>query len=91
MKWNKLAIISVVVILSISYIYSRYNQNQLSQELKQTELIECKTRADFDCNLINIYHNECFQASNRSEFKIRSFHANEYRQCLHKKVGKSVN
>jgi len=82
MKWNKLATIAVIAIVSISYIYSSIHRTQLSGEIKQKELENCAKRGEIDCMIIKSYHDECFDSSYRAEFKIRSFHTDEYQACL---------
>jgi len=48
-------------------------------------LLACGKDGGLDCNIIETYHDDCFASSYRAEFKIRSFHAEEYRACLDKK------
>lgn len=86
MKWNKFSIISVIVILSISYVYSGVNRNQLSNKVKSAELEHCSNSGRYNCSLIETYHAECFSRSDRAELKIRSFHTDEYRACMDKNL-----
>lgn len=87
MKWSKKSIVVVLAILSISYFYSSFQRNKLSNEIKRKELENCSKNENYDCNLINNYHDECFNTAYRSEYKIRSFHTDAYRTCLSKKIG----
>lgn len=89
MKWSKFGIISVIAILSISYVYSNMKQKQLSDDVLKMEMAACAKNGAFDCNLITRYHDECFAASVRAELKTRSFHEDEYRACIRNKSGLS--
>jgi len=85
MKWSKYSIIFVIMILTISYIYSSIKRNELSKEVRDSALESCAKNDRQDCDIVEKYHDDCFDSSYRSELKIRSFHYQEYRACLEKR------
>ena len=90
MKWNKTAVIVVVVLFSASYVYSTVKRSQLSSDVEQRQLAACLEGKGRDCHLISEYHADCFDASYRAEFKIREFRRGEYADCMSRKIGQHV-
>jgi hypothetical protein len=86
MKWNKKWLIVVLIIFSISYFYSSYNDRKLSNQIKEKKLASCIEQHLYDCSLIELYHRECFDLSYRSEYKLKEFHPAEYDSCLNTKI-----
>ena len=87
MKWNRTAVIAVIVIFSISYGYSSVMRMQLSNDVEKEWLAECMDKEGRDCNLISEHHDECFDSSYRAEFRIREFRRGEYADCISTKTG----
>jgi hypothetical protein len=86
MKWSRNGLIVVLVILSISFIISSRSERKLSKKIKQKKLKSCIEQKLNTCELIELYHNECFSLSYRSEYKLKDFYPAEYDSCLHKKI-----
>jgi hypothetical protein len=90
LKWNKTAVIAVIVILSVSYMYSTIKRSQLSNDVEQGQLAACSEDEGRDCHLISEYHDECFDSSYRAEFRIRELRRGEYADCMSRKIGQHV-
>ena len=86
MKWDRMAIVAVVVLFTLSYAYSGIKRLQLSGETRDAEEAACEQTKAFDCVLIERYHDECFDPSYRAEYRIRSFHVDEYRACMDSRI-----
>jgi len=86
MKWSKTAVLIIVSIFSISYIYSSIKYIQLSNEIEEKKLKVCVKQKIYDCELISKYHEDCFKSSYRSEYRIRDFHTDEYHSCIDRKI-----
>ncbi len=82
MKWDKTAVLAVIAIFSISYLYSSIRQWQLSNKVEAEKLRACEARGGNDCGLIPKYHDDCFESSYRAEFRIRTFRYDEYNRCI---------
>lgn len=82
MNWSKTAVIVVIAVFAVSYGYSAIKRMHLSGEVQETERKACAKQGAFDCDLIAKYHDECFEPSYRAEYRIKSFHADEYRACI---------
>jgi hypothetical protein len=86
MKWNKGTIIAVLAILLISYAYSTMKSGQLGDDIKAEKLRICSEEGRYDCGLIEQYHDECFDLSYRSQYKMKEFHPGEYERCMNSKI-----
>lgn len=91
MKWNKAGLIVVLIILTVSFIYSSYNKKKLSNQIKEKKMKSCVEHNLYNCDLIELYHKECFDLSYRSEYKIKDFHPAEYDKCLNTKIKQHVD
>ena len=91
MKWTKAAVIAVIAIFSVSYVYSSIKRMQLSTEIETAEMNACNNKGGSDCDLIANYHDDCFEPSYRAEYRIRTFHAREYRVCMDTKLDRHRN
>jgi hypothetical protein len=91
MKWTKSAILVVIAVLAISYVYSSTGERKLSNDVKNEKLSECTKLGSIDCDLISKYHDECFKASYRAELKIRQLHRDEYNSCIDSKINQPIN
>ena len=78
--------LAVVAIVSASWVYSTLKRMQLSDEVQAAERAACARKGGFDCDLIAKYHDECFESSYRAEYRIRSFHDDEYRVCIESRM-----
>ena len=90
MKWDKTAIVAVVVIFSASYVYSSIKRMQLSDDVEREQLARCAEQGGRTCQLVTEHHDDCFDASYRAEFRIREFRQAEYADCLAEKNSQSV-
>jgi hypothetical protein len=86
MTWSRTAVLAVIAIFTVSYVYSSIKRTQLSNTVKEAEGEACAKKGNYNCNLIATYHNECFEQSYRAEYRIRSFHASEYHACIENKI-----
>ena len=86
MKWSKTAVLIIISIFSISYIYSSIKHVQLSNKIEEKKLKVCEEQNIYDCGLISQYHNDCFNASYRTVYRIRDFHPDEYHSCINRKI-----
>lgn len=85
-KWDKAAVLAVVAIFSVSYVYSSIRKTQLSNDVEEEKRKVCFKQGRYDCGLISRYHNECFNSSYRAEYRIRDFHFDEYNNCIDSKI-----
>ncbi len=90
-KWSRSAVLAVIAIFAVSYGYSTIERIQLSNEVQEEERASCAKEGSFDCDLVAKYHDECFGQSYRAEYRIRSFHADEYRVCIEDKIAKHLD
>jgi hypothetical protein len=90
MKWSRSAVLAVIAILAVFYIYSSIKRSQLSNDVREAERGACVKNGKFDCDLIAKYHDECFESSYRAEYRIRSFHASEYHACIEKRASQHL-
>jgi hypothetical protein len=86
MKWTGKALVAVLAILAISFVYSGLKSRELSGRVKAQRLRSCSEQKLYDCGLIKRYHAECSDKSYRSHLKIREFHPAEYDWCLESKI-----
>jgi hypothetical protein len=82
--------LAMIVILSVSYVYTSVRRIQLSNEVEKAKRKVCSEQGDYDCELISKYHDECFSLSYRAEFRTRSFHPGEYNDCIDGKLGQTL-
>jgi len=91
MKWNKTAVLAVVAIIFVSYVYSSIREMQLSREVAEEKRKGCSEQSNYDCELISKFHDECFEASYRAEYRIRKFHSGEYNNCVDQKIAQHLS
>jgi len=90
-KWNKMAVVTVLMILAGSYIYSALGRSRLSKEVETNKLALCSKQSSYGCELVSKYHGTCFDTSYRAEFRTKSFYQDEYNKCMDKKISEAVN
>jgi hypothetical protein len=83
MKWTKQWVVLIALIFSASYIYTSFSTNKLSSQIKKNKLKTCSENDN--CEIIEVYHNECFKKSYRSYMRTMRFYENEYDECIEKK------
>ena len=91
MKWSKSALLGVIVIFFISFVYSGIKDKQLSNKVKEEKLRICSEQGSYDCGLISRYHDECFSSSYRAQYKIKKFYYDEYNNCISSKIEQRLN
>lgn len=82
MKWNKTSVLVVLAVLLGSFFYTSIKDKSLSDEVLESKLKDCTEQANYDCQLIHKYHDDCFSSSYRAELRIKQFRHAEYDACL---------
>ena len=90
MKWTKQTAVIVIAILSLSYIYTSYNTNKLSDEIKKDRWDRCTDKGHEHCDLILKYHDECFTRANQAQYRVRTFRSAEYNKCIEKNIERYI-
>jgi len=85
-KWTRSSVVVVGVVLAVSYGYSGIREMQLSNKVEEDRQKACVQGGGHDCGLISKYHDECFNASYRAEYRIKSFHRDEYNDCMARRI-----
>jgi len=85
-RWNKQSVIIVLVIFTVSYIYSLFYEHDVSNKTKAQYIEACNIQKIGDCDLIDQFHNACFEKNYRSWMKTKRFYAQEYEDCLEKNI-----
>jgi len=86
MHWNKQSFIIVLIVFSVSYIFSQRSEDQMSNKIKTQQLHICKAQKADNCDLINLFHKDCFDRSYRSWMRTKRFYDKEYETCLKNKI-----
>ena len=88
MTRTQISLLVVFAIFVVSFVYTTIKDNRLSDEVLTAKLKECAEEADYDCQLISQYHDDCFDSSYRAEFRIKQFRRAEYDSCIDSAVKK---
>ena len=86
MRWNKHAFIIVLIVFSVSYIFSQRSEEQKSNKVKTQQIEACKAQKADYCDLIDLYHKSCFDQNYRSWMKTKRFYDKAYETCLKNKI-----
>jgi len=86
MKWTKSAIILVAVIYTISTIDGYFETKKVSQKIKEEKLQDCRKEQKMNCNIIEKYHDICFDLNYKSKFKVMHFYSDRYDTCIRKQI-----
>lgn len=86
MKWSKNALVIVVIILLVSLCIETRGDKKLSREVKENAMQTCREQQREYCELIERYHDECFEKSHRSEYRVKQFYYSEYNRCLQESI-----
>jgi len=86
MHWNRQAFIIVLIVFATSYFFSWRSDNQMSLRIKTQQIAACKAQKADYCDLIDLFHEACFDRSYRSWMRTKRFYDKEYKDCLKRKT-----
>ncbi|WP_148154669.1 hypothetical protein [Sulfurovum sp. NBC37-1] len=58
----------------------------MSLKIESQQIAACKAQKADYCDLIDLFHETCFDRSYRSWMKTKRFYDKEYKDCLDKKI-----
>lgn len=76
----------MLAIFTASYVYSSIKTQQLSDKVKQQQIEACEQQRALNCEMISKFHDECFDISYRAVYRTKSFHQDEYNNCIASKL-----
>ena len=70
----------IITIFTIPYVYNLNKSNNIKMQIYK----DCREQNKNNCDLIDKYHQQCFEKSYRLVFRSKEFFQTEYNICMQK-------